>query len=488
MSGTRIEWALVQQLGGQAVSVGLFLVIAMLLPPGDFGLLGMASVWVGMLAAFAESGLGTALVQRQTIRPDHLSTTFAVNLAVGLLLTLATLALAYPAAWFYRTPAVAPVMASLSLGFAVRALGLTQLSLAQRELNFRALAVRDLAANAIGGLVGVAMALEGQGVWSLVAATLTTALVGTALLWRMVPWRPTRRGISRLAAAELWPYGSRILGFNLFKAFAQNTDRLTIGFFLGAHAVGLYTLAARLVIVPASTLAGAFGAYVFPKVARLQLDPIAVRILYQRVAAAVATLLIPGLVAMATLAPTIIPLIGDQWRDAVPIVQLLTVAALMQAVFPLAGQLLKGLDRAGWLLAWSIGFTALTVAGLAAGLPWGLPGMAAGFGLAHLAGLPVIVGVTRRLIDIGWAATVLTMLRPLLASVPLGVAVVLTQRWVGPGRLLPVLALALGVGLVAYVVLIERISPESVAMIRDRWRTRPEQTGASGVASGTEAG
>jgi O-antigen/teichoic acid export membrane protein len=487
MSAARIEWALIQQLGGQAVTVGLFLVLAMLLPPKDFGLLGMASVWVSVLAAFAESGLGTALVQRQTVRPEHLSTTFAINLGVGALLTVVALALAYPAAWFYRTPGVAGVMAALSVGFVIRAFGLTQAALAQRELNFRALAVRDLVANAIGGVVGIGLALDGRGVWSLVAATLTTAAVGTALLWRMQRWRPSWRAVSRAAAAELWPYGSRILGFNLFKAFAQNTDRLTIGFFLGPHAVGLYTFAARLVIVPASTLAGAFGTYVFPRVARLQEDREAVRNLYRRAAAAVSTLLAPALVAVAALAPAVVPRIGEDWRGAIPVVQVLTIAALMQAVFPLAGQVMKGLDRPGWLLSWSIGFTVLTIVALGGGAPWGVVGMASGFSLAHLIGLPVVVNLTHRLIGTGLADTLGTLLRPLLASVPLAVAIVVAGRVSSPGSQMLLVPLAVAVGGLAYFVAIERLSPDSIAMIRDRWRIRPG-TGPSGVASREEAG
>lgn len=486
MSAARIEWALLQQLGGHAVSLAMFLILAALLRPEDFGVVGMASVWVGLLTAFAEGGLGAALVQRETVRPEHVSTTFAINLAIGGLLSLVAIGLAYPAAWFYRTPAVAPVMAVLAAGFVLRGFGLTQAALAQRELNFRALAVRDLLANALGGGVGIALAVSGYGVWSLVAATLISAAASTVLLWRMVPWRPRWREVSRAAAAELWPYGSRILGFNLFKTFAQNTDRLVIGVLLGAHAVGLYTFAARLVIVPASVLAGAFGVYVFPRVARLQADAAAVRELYRRVTAVLAMMLIPTLVAAALLAPVLVPLLGPEWRDAVPLVQVLTVAGLMQAIFPVAGQLMKGLARPGWLLVWSVGFAALTLLALVIGALWGVGGMAAAFSLAHLLGLPIIIHLTNRLVRVGVWDTLRPLLLPLLASLPLAAAILLVRQVATPAGTL-VLGLAVIAGGLMYLATLERLSPGAIAMVRDRWRPRPAAGGASGVASGGEA-
>ena len=142
-------------------------------------------------------------------------------MVVGAALTILGIALSWPAAVYFKAPALQPVMAWLSVGFLLRAFGLTQAALAQRELKFRALAIRDLTANILGGVVGIGLALAGYGVWSLVIMTLVSALLETVLLWSLAHWRPRRFEISREATADLWPYSSRMLSFNLFKAFAQ---------------------------------------------------------------------------------------------------------------------------------------------------------------------------------------------------------------------------------------------------------------------------
>ena len=170
-------WSVVQQIGGQVATMIVYFALAALLPPRDFGLVGMAGAWLAVLNAFCETGFGAALIQREQLRGEHLSSTFAVNLAMGAALTLLGIALSYPAARFFSTPDLQPVMAVLSLAFLMRAFGLTQVALAQRELRFRALAVARRVGERAGRVRGLALALAGYGVWSLVGMTLVNGLV-----------------------------------------------------------------------------------------------------------------------------------------------------------------------------------------------------------------------------------------------------------------------------------------------------------------------
>jgi polysaccharide transporter, PST family len=439
-------WSVVQQVGGQLATMVVFFVLAALLPPRDFGLIGMAGAWLAVLNAFCETGFGAALIQRDQLREDHLTSTFGINVVVGAGLTVLGVALSWPAAAYFRTPALQPVMALLSLGFLVRAFGLTQAALAQRELRFRALAIRDLTASIVGGVAGIALAMAGYGVWSLVVMTLLSAVLETVMLWRLAKWRPGRLEISRHAAAELWPYSSRMLAFNLFKAFAQNTDRLLIGPILGVRALGLYTLAFRAVIYPVTTFVGALGAYLFPRIARLQADQRAVRAVYRAVLVGTFNLVVPTLVAVAILAPAIVPLLGDRWHEAIPIIQILAFAALAQALMAPVGQIMKGLGHPGWLIGWSVGLTLLTAAALWVGARWGLSGASVGFTMAHLAALPVIFLIGRRLTGLGMADLVSVSWRPLLATGALATALILFSPFLGSWNPWVVVAAALVVG------------------------------------------
>ncbi|MEO7986917.1 MAG: lipopolysaccharide biosynthesis protein [Gemmatimonadales bacterium] len=452
-------WSVIQQVGGQAATMVVFFVLAALLPPRDFGLVGMAGAWLAVLNAFCETGFGAALIQRDHLREEHLSSTFGVNVLVGVALTVLGIALSWPAAIYFRTPALQPVMAALSLGFLVRAFGLTQAALVQRELRFRALAIRDMAASVVGGAMGIALALAGYGVWSLVAMTLVGAVLETILLWRLADWRPKEFGISRHAAAELWPYSSKMLGFSLFKALAQNTDRLVIGPLLGVQALGLYTLAYRAVIYPVTTFVGAVGAYLFPKVARLQSDRHAVGAVYRAVLVGVLNLVLPALVAMAILAPAIIPLLGPRWHEAIPIIQILTIAGIAQALMAPVGQIMKGLGRPGWLIWWSVGLTVLTSVALWLGTRWDLRGATVAYAIAHLAALPAILLIGRRLTGLGMVELLNVSWRPIVATTFLAGALVLLSRFTSQWSPWVSLASALLIGL-PYLFVAGHVNPE----------------------------
>jgi PST family polysaccharide transporter len=470
-------WSVIQQVGGQAATMVVFFVLAALLRPADFGLVGMAGAWLAVLNAFCETGFGAALIQRDHLREDHLGSTFGINVLVGALLTVLGVALSWPAAAYFNTPALQPVMAWLSAAFLLRAFGLTQAALVQRELEFRALAIRDLTANILGGVVGIGLALAGYGVWSLVIMTLVSSLVETVLLWRLAHWRPHRFEISREATADLWPYSSRMLGFNLFKAFAQNVDRLIIGPLLGVQALGVYTLAFRAVIYPVTTFVGAVGGYLFPKVARLQSDRPAVASVYRSVLVGIFNLVLPALVALAILTPALIPLLGTRWHDAIPVIQVLTIAGLAQALMAPVGQIMKGLGRPGWLIWWSVALTLVTCITLLIGARWGLTGATLAYSL-----VPVIFVIGRRLTGLGLLEIGKVAWRPAVTTALLAASLGLLVRYTGQWSAWVTLVSALVIGSV-YLVTTGMANPEFKGLVaREILKLRLAREEAASVA------
>jgi teichuronic acid exporter len=396
-------WAVAQQLGKQSANYVVFLILALLLTPRDFGVVSLAASWVTFMSVFGELGFAAALIQRADLTPGHLSTTFALNVGAGALLTVLGITIASPLAGFFHTPEAAPVLVALSLGFLLNAPSLTQSALAQRELRFRELTLRDTIAATVGGVVGILLALSGWGVWSLVAQTLTSTAVGTILLWHLSVWRPRVSEVSLERARELWGYSSKIFWFNVFKYFAQNGDRLLVGYLAGPAVLGIYTFAYRLVVYPVATLTGAIGNYLFPRFARLQHDLASVRAVYLRITGALDTALLPLLALAAVLAPLGVPLLfGTRWADAGVLVQLFAVVAAVQLLISPVGQLMKALDRPGWMFAWSVFFTAVTLGFIAGGSRYGLIGVGTGVAVAHLIGLAVAGEITVRLLHCRW--------------------------------------------------------------------------------------
>ncbi len=453
-------WAVIQQVGGQSAAFLTFLGLALLLRPEEIGVVAMANAWLGIIGAFAEAGLGSALIQREDLAPDHPHSAFVLNIVTGVALTILGLLLSWPAAAFFHSSEVRPVMAVLSTGFVIRSFGLTQAALLQRRLDFRTLAVRDTLANAIGGVAGIWLAFAGAGAWSYVGMSLTVALASVVLLWRSVDWRPRISEFSRQRALELWGYGSKILGFNLLKAFSQNTDRLILGHLLGPSAVGIYALAFRVVLFPVTSLAGAISTHFFPLVSRIQVDPDAVRREYTRYLRIILSLVLPLALAAAMAGPPLIGIIfGSRWEVATSLVPWLALVGVAWAIFAPFGQLLKGLNRPGGLILWSATYTLVTSGALLLGAAVGLEGATSAFAVANLLLVPVAYWLGKIWVGVTPSGPI-SLWIPLLAATG-GMAVVLGLARVA---LTAASGLQVGIGLaisaIVYLVLLVRFAPE----------------------------
>jgi O-antigen/teichoic acid export membrane protein len=431
-------WSVLQQGGRQVASYAIFLVLARLLTPRDFGLVALATAWVGILGVFSEVGFGSALIQRHQVTPAHLSSTFFLNVTIGLGITLLGMAASWPLASVLDAPAVQPVMLALSAGFLINALGLTHLALAYRDLRFKELAIRDLIAVTVGGAVGVAAAWKGYGVWSLVAQTLVTSVLASALLWGMLSWRPSAGEVSRGALADLWGYGSKLFAFNLFKYLAQNLDKLLVSVLAGPVLLGLYNFAQKLVMIPVQNLAGAVGNWLFPRLARLQGDTGRSQATYFQTSATITLAVFPVLGVLAVVAKPAIPLVfGVKWEPAAEVVPLFAVVGAAIALMSMAGPLLKALDRPGWLFNYAVFFSALTAGALAVGSRWGLVGFGTGMAAAHVLGLLVLDAVTRRLLHVpagAWLGTALPALGKTVLAAGTAALILALPGMVSPAR------------------------------------------------------
>lgn len=395
------SWAVIQTLGRQGTSFFIFLVLSRLLGPKDFGLLGMAISLIGFVTAFSELGFSAAIIQRKDIEEKHLSTTFFVNVVLGLLLSIVGIGMSIPAAVFFKTPEVRPVIAVLSLSFLVNSLSLTQMAIAQRELQFKKLAIRDLSASIIGGIAGITAALLGYGVWSLVVQMLLTGIVSSVLLWQFSAWRPSIRFASLEGIKELWPYSSKIFYFNMFRYFAQNTDKLLIGYFLGSIALGLYTFTFKLVVFPINTFVGAVGSYLFPKYSRIQEDVAGIKASYLEINGLLGVIVAPTLFLIIMSSSFIIPLLfGEKWDAALPLFPIMAIVAFLQTIISPVGNLLKATNRPDWMLNWSFFITMLAALSMVTGVKYGIEGVACGLTAAYLIGFAINMWILDKVISL----------------------------------------------------------------------------------------
>ncbi|EKD76475.1 MAG: polysaccharide biosynthesis protein [uncultured bacterium] len=397
-------WSVLQMVSKQGLSFVVFGILSWLLSPADFGVLATAMIMISFLDSFSENGFSSALIQRQNVTNRHFSSIFVVNVLVGVTLTIIGISCAGLVADYFSTPLLKPVIQILSFGFVINTVSLTQLALAQKKLNFRALAIRDTISTAVSGGIGITLALLGFGVWSLVIQTICSSIINTIVLWSIADWRPNLKDFSLAAVKELWPYSSRLFVFNIIKFFAQNTEKFFISIMLGTVTLGIYSFAFKFTVTPITMFIGSIGVYLFPKFSELQADHKTVVKSYLLTTQVTQTIITPILVAIIIAAPIVVPAVwGNKWLEAIPILQILSILTYLQVLISPAGPIFKAFNRPNWLLYWSIGITLAVALSLPIAIHFfTLLGATWMITIVYLISLFVMYFMIRKLLPIHW--------------------------------------------------------------------------------------
>lgn len=345
-----VAWTAIGSWGNQITSLLVFIVLTRLLDPEAFGLIGMAAVFTAFVGIFAEQGLGQAIVQRQELEAEHLDTAFWTNLVIGAGLTVIGVLASGGVAYLYGEPQLEPVVALLSITFLFAALKSTQQALLQRELDFRTLSMRQLAAAIAGGMIGVLAAVLGAGVYALVIRTLVTGLMEVFLLWKIGKWRPRFR-YSKEHFQELFQFGMNMTGVRITNFFRRNSDNLLIGYFLGAEALGYYMVAYRLARLFMDMLNNVTGQVAITTFARLQDNKVKLRQALTKVTKMVSLITFPIFTGLILLAPELILFFsGEQWLPSVPVMQVLSLSGFTITMQIILSYLMVGSGNTGQLL------------------------------------------------------------------------------------------------------------------------------------------
>src|SRR5712692_1914678 len=430
------------------VRMGSLMILARLLDPKDFGLVGMVTAVIGVFNLFRDFGLSAAAVQRNTtVTREQASTLFWVNMLVGAILGLLSLAMAPFAVLFYHEPRLLAITAALASGFLFNAAGVQHSAMLERQLRFTTLSLIDIISLLASVLVGIGMALRGYSYWALVATTTVAPLVYTICVWLTTAWFPGRphRGVG---VRSMMRFGGTLTLNGLVMYIATNFEKVLLGRFWGAEAIGIYGRAYQLVNIPNDNLNSAAGGVAFAALSRLQDDPPRFRSYFLKGYALVLSLTVPVTVVCALLAKDMISVfLGPKWQSAVTVVRLLAPTTLAFATINPLGWLLMSLGLVGRGLRMALVFAPCMIAGYLIGLPYGPRGVAFAYSaMMTLSIIPMIVAAVRGTV-ISVRDVLLTVSRPLLSGIVTAGLVLGLQFWYSP-HLLPLPRLVLGVALV----------------------------------------
>jgi O-antigen/teichoic acid export membrane protein len=390
--------------GSQVVSlVGRTVVaitLARLLAPDDYGLAALVLVFASLVLVFADLALGAAIIQRPVLTEDDRSTAFWLSAATGLAFMLLGVAAAQPLAYFYGRAEVAPLCMALSTTFFIGSLGTTQEALLVREMDFGSLERRSMVATIIAAVVGITVAVTTRSPWAIITQQIAETMVSTTLLWKFSPWRPSLR-FSRRSLREMGGFSSFLVGHRLLYYAHRNADNLLIGKFVGAAALGAYTLAYNIMLFPFTRIAGSVQKVLGPAFARMQNDKPRLADSWIRAVRLLATAAVPLLFGIAVVAPDFVAVVlGSKWAQTAPILQVLAWVGLIQSLQSLNTDVLQALGLASRVFRFTIIFTTSHLVAFVVGLHWGVIGVAAGYAISTTLVEPIYTVMTARAVGI----------------------------------------------------------------------------------------
>jgi O-antigen/teichoic acid export membrane protein len=431
------------------------IVLARLLTPQDYGLVGMVAVVTGFVSMFKDMGLSTATIQRAEVSSEQVSTLFWVNVALSLLIMVVTVALAPVVAWFYHEPRLTWITVVFALSLIFGGLTAQHEALLRRQMRFMALAAVELCSLAVSIAVAVILALRGAGYWALVLSQVALGFSYAVGVWSVCGWRP---GLPRrdTGVRQMLAFGRNLTGFSIVNYFARNLDNMLIGRFWGSAQLGLYARAYQLLLLPIEQINTPIAAVTVPALSRLVDSPERYRQAYLRILEKISILTMPAMALMIATSDWIVALLlGPRWMGVSRMFALLGIAGLIQPATNTVGWLFITQGRTRQMFQWGLIGSGIIVVSILAGLPWGAVGVAASYSLVFLFVVtPLLFWFAGRSGPVRTIDFYRTIAPTAYASVGVMAALLSLRRWVEFARPLSGLAVSFAITIAVTLLLL----------------------------------
>ncbi|MCD4832929.1 MAG: lipopolysaccharide biosynthesis protein [Bacteroidales bacterium] len=316
-------WSFIDNFAKQGITFIVGIILARLLSPREFGLIGMITIFIAISQSFIDSGFTQALIRKKNCTQADYSTVFYFNLAMGIFFYCLLFFLAEYISHFFKEPQLILIIRVIGLGLIINAFTIVQRAKLTKNINFKLQTKISVIATIGSGIIGITMALNDYGVWSLVMKMLTGYILTSLLLWFWNNWKPTWI-FSLKSFKELFAFGSKLLLSGLIETTYRNIYLLIIGKYFTATELGYYTRADQFNKLPSSNITMVIQRVSYPVLASIQDDKSQLKAAYQKLIKStmlITFVLMMGLAAIAK--PMVLLLIGEQWLPSVIYLQLL---------------------------------------------------------------------------------------------------------------------------------------------------------------------
>ncbi|PGV53350.1 lipopolysaccharide biosynthesis protein [Bacillus sp. AFS037270] len=338
-------WSFINIIGIQIFAVIVNALLARILYPEIFGILGMATVFTGLVLVFQDSGLNAFLIHKSNISQKNINAIFWLNILISLLLSLLLILIATPVSNFYQQPEVSTVIYYVALGVIIGSFGMTYRAVLVKNREFKKLTIIDMVAELASSVMSITLAIYHFELLAVTGKLLMRPLFQSVLLLitsgKYFLNKPSFHNIK-----EMISYSSRILGSQIFIYFNNNIDYFLIGKLLGSKSLGLYTIAFQWSVLARFYIAGAISKVAFPEISKHKDDLDFVRNLYLNIISRTSFLTFPICIGLLIVAPEFIKIVyGDNWESAIPVLQVLLIAGMISSIINVGGAVFNGLGK-----------------------------------------------------------------------------------------------------------------------------------------------
>lgn len=373
-----IIWSFMDSFASQGITFIIGIVLARLLSPAEFGLIGIITIFIAISSSFINSGFAAALVRKQNCTDKDYSTVFYFNLLVGIIFYFILFFSAAELSSYFKEPQITILVQVLGIILIIDSLSIVQRTILTKRINFKLQTKISIIASIVSGIIALIMAFKGYGVWSLVAKQISQQAINASLLWVWNKWQPSFI-FSIKSFRELFTFGYKLLISSLIDTIYRNVYYLIIGKYFSAKELGFYTRADQFQSLPSSNLQSIIGRVSYPVLSSMQNDLPRLKSNYKKLIRSTMFITFVLMLGMAAVAkPMIITLIGEKWSESIIYLQMLCFVGMMYPLHSLNLNMLQVLGRSDLFLKLEIIKKILAIPTIVIGVIWSIRAMIAG--------------------------------------------------------------------------------------------------------------
>ena len=420
-----IIWGFFEKFSTQLVTFIVGIILARLLSPSDYGLVAMVTVFVTISGVIVDSGFSSALIRKKDRTDLDYSTVFDINVGMSVIMASLLCLCAPLIASYFRQPIITKILYFDALYIFLGSFISVQGTKLYADLQFKARSTINVINSFAQGIVSIAMAITGCGVWSLIVPKIITIFSGAILYWHYQHWFPGYK-FSKKSAVEMFAFESKLLISTIINVVYQNLYPIVIGKKFSSSDLGFYSKSSSFSSLPATTFTNVIGSVAFPVLSSIQNDKERLANAYRKMLRISAYILFPIMISLAVLArPFVVVLITEKWLPCVIMLQILCFDMMWYPIHALNLNLLQVSGRSELFLKLEIIKKAIGISVLAITIKYGILWMCVGSVFCSLIALFINTYYTGKLINLGWGTQMKDLIPSLMVSVFMGIGIYL---------------------------------------------------------------